>query len=105
MTSNKAVKSDEGLYIIPESKLICVPSSAINLKFRLLVIAHCGSAGHQGIVSSFNALKVRFYWQKLFEDVTTFCKNCLHCTTNRGGNVIPRSFGRAIHASQQSNSF
>ena len=32
-------------------------------------------------------------------DVDNFCKLCLHCTVNAGGDVIPRPFGTAVQAS------
>ena len=35
----------------------------------------------------------------MIDDCSAFCRQCLHCTVNRGGNVVPRPFGRAIHAS------
>jgi hypothetical protein len=66
---------------------------------RILIISHCGISGHHGIKATLQAIQHCFYWNGLSDDVSSFCRQCLHCTVNRGGNVIPRPLGSAIHAS------
>ena len=79
---------------------IWVPTEATNLQIRLVVIAHCGSAGHRGVQATLNALTERFTWKGITKTVQNFCKECLHCCVLRGGAVVPRTLGTATHASK-----
>jgi hypothetical protein len=82
-----------------DSHCIFIPPDALELKLRILIISHCGLAGHRGIKTTLNNIRSRFYWESLAQDVSSFCKQCLHCTVNQGGNVVPRPYGPAVHAS------
>ena len=89
---------NDGLFLTTDGK-IWIPPTYSDLKLRILIVAHCGSAGHRGISATANSIHKRFYWKNMIDDCSAFCRQCLHCTVNRGGNVVPRPFGRAIHAS------
>ena len=69
-----------------------------HLRLRLCVAAHCGAAGHRGMMATYLSLKRRFYWKGMQKDVNDFCLQCLHCVTTRGGNRVPRPMGSACHA-------
>ena len=79
-----------------KSGRIFVPDSE-DLRVRLCVIAHCGSAGHRGIQQTFKILK-KFYWPKMLPDVKNFCRQCIHCSVADPRKVIPRPLGMQMHA-------
>jgi transposase InsO family protein len=81
----------------PRKNRIYVPDGD-NLKLRLCVIAHAGLAGHRGTESTYQALKGRFFWPKMYKDVKSFCQLCLHCHVADPRKVIPRPLGVQIHA-------
>ncbi|MFI5421215.1 MAG: RNase H-like domain-containing protein, partial [Nitrososphaerales archaeon] len=87
----------EGLYL-DTSRLIFIPPTASQLKLRILIIAHCGLSGHCGTQATLQNVRSRFYWKGVSDDASTFCRQCLHCTVNRGGKVVPRPLGSAIHS-------
>ena len=89
--SDSIYKTSEGIIWVPDEDFL--------LQYRLLVIAHAGCAGHRAIQATLNALNSRFIWKGMSKDVDKFCKLCLHCTVNSGGEVVPRPFGEAVHGS------
>ena len=93
---------NDGLYLT-ELGQIFVPPTASQLKLRILIIAHCGLSGHCGIQATLTNIRSRFYWQGMSEDAATFGRQCLHCSVNRGGQVIPRPFGTAVHAKNRNS--
>ncbi len=91
---------DGYIVYVTQSKRIFVPDLE-NLRLRLCVIAHCGLSGHRSIENTFRSLKERFYWPKMFIDVKTFCKQCLHCAVADSRQVIPRPLGEQMHAEKR----
>jgi hypothetical protein len=90
---------DDG--ILRNSKqAIWVPQAASDLQLRLMVIAHSACAGHRGINATRHALQERFFWTGMRKQVMQFCSECLHCVPTRGGQVIPRALGTAVHATE-----
>ena len=77
---------------------VWIPPQATQLKTRLIVIAHCGWAGHRGIYATTTAIANRFKWKGLTKDVKLRLEKCLHCVTTRGGKVIPRPLGSTLVA-------
>ena len=88
----------EGLIRYIGTKVIWVPREANNLQLRLMVIAHSACAGHRGINATRHAIQERFSWPGLQAQVYQFCKECLHCAPTRGGSIVPRALGTALHA-------
>ena len=79
---------------------VWIPRAADTLKVRLLVIAHCGNAGHRGRKATSTMLKAHFWWVGLEDDVREFCAQCLLCLCVHGGSRVPRPLGAAIHGRQ-----
>ena len=67
------------------------------LRLRVMIIAHCASAGHRGIQATTKTISQRFYWDGMREDVKNFCLNCLHCLRYKA-TIVPRPFGEVLHA-------
>ncbi len=67
---------------------IWVPQEASDLQLRLMVIALSACAGHWGVNATRHALKERFFWNGMKDQVTHFCSERLHCVPIRGGQVI-----------------
>ncbi|KAH9185665.1 hypothetical protein AeNC1_012358 [Aphanomyces euteiches] len=70
-----------------------------NIKIRIMILAHCGAAGHRGIDSTTQTISERYFWTDMASDVTRFCKQCFHCQKSAAGKVIPVPLGSQIHAS------
>ena len=75
-----------------------IPDEDVQLKLRICVVAHCGKGGHRGQDSTFRAIKKQFTWKTIVEDVTEFCRSCLHCLSTIGGHRVPRVMGHAMHS-------
>lgn len=68
-SSNKpksAAKDKDGIIIMNGASWI--PDECVDLKLRILTIAHAGNAGHRGSDSTWNAIRERFAWKDLRED-------------------------------------
>lgn len=91
---------DGAVRFLPDNQ-IWVPKEATNLQIRLVVIAHCGSAGYRGIQTTLNALTERFMkrTEKIYIYIF-FCKECLHCCVLRERAVVPRTLGTATQVSK-----
>ena len=83
---------ESGLFSTKEG-VIWVPPDADQLQLRLIIIAHCGSAGHRGKHATLAALSSRFFWSGMRADIDEFLRQCLHCLPGKGGDVIQRPFG------------
>ena len=91
----------QGLLRFSGSQIIWVPQEAISLQVRLMVIAHSACAGHRGINATRRAIQDRFSWHGMTKQVTQFCRECLHCAPTRGGEVVSRALGTALHATER----
>lgn len=77
-----------------------IPENALELKLRLLTIAHAGNAGHRGADSTWDALRKEFTWADQREDVRNFVSSCLLCLLSNSGNKVPRPLSSTLHASR-----
>ena len=75
---------------------VFIPSSALRLQQRLLVIAHAGVAGHRGQMVALQALRAKFVWQNMEQQVRQFVRNCSLCCKTRAGTVVPPPLGKAL---------
>ena len=80
------------------SQLIWIPNGDRNLQIRLLIISHCGSAGHRAYDATCNVLKQVVWWSTMDEDLRNFMNDCLHCLKTCGPHKVPRPYGEAIHS-------
>jgi hypothetical protein len=83
---------------ITESRAVWVPQDAAQMQVRLCVVAHFGIAGHRGVETTLQRLKLRFWWNGMAKDVKFFVAWCLHCASAQGS--VQRPFGEAMHASK-----
>ena len=86
------------LWKTTDGGIVWIPEAEFLLRVRLCVIAHSGAAGHRGVNPTLRALKLRFYWKDMDKDVQEFIRNCLHCTVNKGGVLVPRPLGNTLEA-------
>ena len=78
--------------------LIWIPKSAAQLQLQLLIVAHCGHAGHRGAEPTADILREQFSWDTLDADCHSFVSNCIHCIMAKTGQNIPRLFAACLHA-------
>lgn len=77
-----------------------IPTDCIDLKLRLLTIAHAGNAGHRGVDPNWNSLRTVFSWTDERDDVCAFLSSCLLCVLSKSGNKIPRPMYSTLHATK-----
>ena len=70
----------------------------VYLRTRFMVAAHQGSRGHGGVTATHDMLKRYVHWPGMSADVKAFVASCLNCVKTKGGPIVPRPFGSAIHA-------
>ena len=75
-----------------------IPEDDHELWTRLLIVSHCGSAGHRGVAATAKALGKYVSCRGFRERVVEFCKSCLLCLQSKGGHTIPRPLGRQLVA-------
>jgi RNase H-like domain found in reverse transcriptase len=76
------LKQSKGLYCV--GTRVYVPRSAVDVKIRLLIAAHCGRGGHRPAMETKLKLLKNFVWDDVVDDVDTFLSSCLHCAANDG---------------------
>ncbi len=77
-----------------------IPDDSINLKLRLLTIAHAGNAGHRGADPPWNSLSEQFFWTDQRDGVRTFVSSCLLRVLAKSGNKVPRPLSTTLHATK-----
>ena len=61
-------------------QLVIPPS----LRYELLVWAHDDpTGGHFGTVKTYEKLRTRYYWRKMFSDVNHWCRSCCDCAMRK----------------------
>jgi hypothetical protein len=81
---------------LTESGAVWVPQDAAQMKVRLW--AHFGIAGHCGVETTLQRLKLHFWWHGMAKGVKFFVDRCLLCASVQGS--VQRPFGEAMHASK-----
>ena len=62
------------------------------LRYELLIWAHDNpNSGHFGTVKTYEKLRTRYYWRKMFSDVSHWCRSCCDCAMTKS----PRSRHKA----------
>jgi RNase H-like domain found in reverse transcriptase/Integrase zinc binding domain len=77
---------------------VYVPRSAVDVKMRLLIVAHCGRSGHRPYDETRGKLLQGFVWDNMNEDMQLFLRNCIHCLSTSEPYRIPRPLMQALHA-------
>ena len=95
----KSASADEG-GILLVSGAAWIPDDCVDIKLRLLTIAHAGNAGHRGADPTWNSLREHFCWTDQRKDVRAFVSSCLLCVLAKSGNKIPRPLAVTLHASK-----
>jgi len=75
-----------------------IPNSDETLQLLILVAANTGMGGHRVIKPTKNVVLDHFYWRTIMQDITDFCKSCLHCLCTSAGDTVPRPLGHSLHA-------
>jgi len=87
---------EEGYWRTEKGK-IWIPARAEHLKICICVIAHAGLSGHASQATTKGNIKDIFEWKGMEEEITRFCKQCLHCLSTHLGRKIPRPLASTIH--------
>lgn len=82
----KFEKQNGGL--ISEEKFIWIPGDDYLLKFRIIIVAHCGIGGHLGYRTTKIVIRAHFWWNTLAKDVKLFVRSCLHCLATETGKIV-----------------
>lgn len=77
---------------------IWIPSSDTKLIMRILIIGHCGRAGHRGHETTLRNISDYCVWNGMNADVLSFCNTCLHCVATSGSRRSPRPLAHALHS-------
>ena len=62
---------------------IWIPEVDGDIKFRILVAAHAGAAGHRAYSAVPTAVCNNFYWDTIQEDCKSFCNSRIHCIATK----------------------
>ena len=76
------IKSSHGC--LQRDDKIYIPKAATQIKLDLLIMSHCGPAGHRGQAVTANHVKDKFTWLGIAADIKTFVNKCLHCQSTKG---------------------
>ena len=87
-----------GYSILTHHGRMYVPKKDDHLKLNLLVMAHCGPAGHRAQHVTKTTVHKHFTWTGIDDDVKTFCTKCLHCAATKGAIRVTRELAHAMHA-------
>lgn len=88
---------DPAGFILHKDRL-WIPDEAEDLQLRIIVSAHCGNAGHRGIITTSHTIRDKCFWSTIDEDVAAFIHNCIHCIMAKTGKRIPRPLSTTLHA-------
>ena len=81
----KSASADEGGTLLFNGAA-WIPDDCVDLKLRLVTIAHAGNAGHRGADPTWNRLREHFCWTDQRDDVRAFVSSCLLCVLAKSGN-------------------
>ncbi|KAF0774464.1 hypothetical protein AaE_001836 [Aphanomyces astaci] len=88
-----------GLWQVDER--LWIPSVANDLIQRIMVVAHCGSAGHRGHAALVATIRRLFYVDHLADRASEFLRGCLLCPHVKGGRVVHRPYAPRWHAKER----
>ncbi len=77
-----------------------IPHYCIDLKLRLLTIAHAGKVGHRGADPNWNSIREQFFWTDQRDDVLAFVSSCLLCVIAKSGKKVPRPLSATLYATK-----
>lgn len=66
-----------------------IPKNQPELKWKLIIITHCGSNGHRWIDAAISTLLEKYYWPDMNDDVRQFEQDYIHYVVSRNGEKIP----------------
>ncbi|ETV79725.1 hypothetical protein H257_06962 [Aphanomyces astaci] len=78
-----------------------IPSAANDLIQRIMVAAHCGSAGHRGHAALVATIRRQFYVDHLADRASEFLRGCLLCPRVKGGRVVHQPYAPRRHAKER----
>ncbi len=96
----KEVVMDTTKGCLTKNNCIWIPPEAMELRQRILIVAHCGSMGHRGADAMRLHLKRLFWISNLSSEIQDFLKTCVLCPHVKGGRIIQRPHSQLWHARQ-----
>ena len=72
---------------LTKNNCIWIPPEAMELRQRILIVAHCGSMGHRGADAMRLHLKRLFWISNLSNEIQDFLKTCVLCPHVKGGEL------------------
>ena len=97
--ANAVRQIESGLWRVNDR--IWIPGGEnLDMRQRLLIIAHAGISGHRGQYATEKILSSVYFWKGMKDDVADFVRACLHCLSVKGGRKVPRPWGSTMHATK-----
>lgn len=94
--SSKTNLGDDGLYRM--ANRVWIPEEDSKLQIKILIVGHCGKAGHRSSDSTESSITEEFYWKNMRLDTTELDQACLHCIIAKSVNKAPRPLSMTTHA-------
>lgn len=95
--------TQEGNFLCRFRNYTWVPDQADDLQLRLLIVAHCGTAGHHSTGTIENVLREQFTWSTLKEGTREFVVDSIHCLMAKPDLKISRPLVTTFHATSPSD--
>ena len=73
-----------------------IPSSNRELILRIMIVSHCGDAGHRDEAKTWTHIQDLMFWEEAKADIHEFCQHCLCCAKTKTGATVPRPFGEQV---------
>ena len=91
------------LYFISRSghESLCVPdvktAAGESLRYHIFMEMHDSPFyGHRGAVATYGAMRTRFYWPKMYEDIQKYISACPECQNNKINRSKPKGLLQPI---------
>lgn len=91
---------DQEERIWKKNDCVWIPSQALTLQMKIIVVSHCSLGGHRGHAATESIVREHFVWTNMGEDIAEFVRSCIHCIITRTGEIVPRPLGSAIHGTR-----
>lgn len=93
-------KSSTMTNVYTSGNKVYITIASDKLKLSILVMAHCGEAGHWGQEVTLKRIQSYLTWKGLRDDVRTFVQKCIHCEATKGSIRVPRQMSHTLHATE-----
>lgn len=94
----KGVKLTERDGFLTHRERVWIPDADRTMRKQLMVIAHYGISGHNGIEGTMQKLKAKFYWESMSADVERLIADCILCRCGKATVPTRLHYGKKERA-------